>query len=73
LKYVPTSSSNAKKNKIQKKPNKKKPTSFHNVPKFLPLSTMAIQIPRPPKDHHQQKMVNTHPPTHFFSSPFTPF
>jgi hypothetical protein len=46
----------------------KKPTNFHNVPKFPPLSTMVVQIPRLSKDHYQQKMVKTHPPTHFFSN-----
>jgi hypothetical protein len=29
---------------------------------------MAILIPKPLEDHHQQKMVKTHPPTHLFSS-----
>jgi hypothetical protein len=29
---------------------------------------MAIQIPMPLENQYQQKMVKTHPPTHFFSS-----
>jgi hypothetical protein len=57
-----------KKKKIQKKAWQKNLINFHSVPKFFPLSIMAIQIPRPLEDHHQQKMVKTHPPTHFFSS-----
>jgi hypothetical protein len=34
-----------------------------------PLFAAIVQIPKPPKDHHQQKMVKTHPLTHFFSNP----
>jgi hypothetical protein len=36
---------------------------MHNKPE-----TNQIQIPMLPKDYHQQKMVKTHPPTHFFSN-----
>jgi hypothetical protein len=43
LKNLTVSLSNEK---IQKKPH-----NFHNVPKFPPLSTTLIQIPKPLEDH----------------------
>jgi hypothetical protein len=59
--------SSKKKNSTRRSLIKK--TNFHNVQKFPPFSVMTIQIPRPPKDHCQQKMVKTHPPTHLSFSP----
>jgi hypothetical protein len=46
----------------------KKLTNFHNVQNFPPFSTTILQIFRPLEDHHQQKMVKTHPTAHFFSN-----
>jgi hypothetical protein len=57
-----------KKKNSTRKSLTKKPTNFHNVPKFPSLSITVVQIFRLLEDH-QQKMVKTHPPTHFFSNP----
>jgi hypothetical protein len=70
LKNVATTSLNGKKKKKStRKSLTKRPLNFHNVPEFPPLSIVAIRIPMLLEDHHQQKMVKSHPPTHFFSYP----
>jgi len=42
--------------------------SYYYYTCTINLETIQIQIPMLPKDHHQQKMVKTYPPTHFFSN-----
>jgi hypothetical protein len=58
LKNVITYCQMNKKNSTRRSLTKK--TNFHNVQKFPPLFVLIIQIPRPPEDHCQQKMVKTH-------------